>query len=116
MATLDVAAGKAAGQMVECHRSEEFLVFFNHIAKGTEPGTEVHVILDDVSSYKSAMINEWLKGRPNWTFHFIPAPASWTNAVEGFLSKLARQRLKHAIFNSLDERFAAIEGYVRGGR
>ena len=34
------------------------------------------------------------------------------NAVEGFFSKLARQRLKNAIFNSLDECIAAIEGYV----
>ena len=35
------------------------------------------------------------------------------NAVEGFFSKLSRQRLKHAIiFNSLDECIAAIEGYI----
>ena len=34
------------------------------------------------------------------------------NAVEGFFSKLSRQRLKHAIFNSLDECIAAIVGYI----
>ncbi len=33
------------------------------------------------------------------------------NAVEGFFSKLLRQKLKHAIFNSLDECIAAVEGY-----
>ncbi len=32
--------------------------------------------------------------------------------VEGFVSKLSGQRLKHAIFNSLDECIAAIKGYI----
>ncbi len=34
------------------------------------------------------------------------------NAVEGFLSKLSRQRLKDAVFDSLDECIAAIEGCI----
>ncbi|MCY4138150.1 MAG: IS630 family transposase, partial [Rhodobacteraceae bacterium] len=41
-----------------------------------------------------------------------PTSASWMTAVEGFFSKLSRQRLKHAIFNSLDECIAAIEGCI----
>ena len=38
--------------------------------------------------------------------------ATLANAVEGFFSKLARQRLKHAVFNSLDECVAAVEGCI----
>ncbi len=34
------------------------------------------------------------------------------NAIEGFFSKLARRRLKNAIFNSLDECIAAVEAYI----
>ena len=34
------------------------------------------------------------------------------NAVEGFFSKLTRQRLKDAVFDSLDECIAAVEGYI----
>ena len=81
-------------------------------AEGIAPETQVHVILDNVSSHKSAEVHEWLKGRPDWTFHFTPTSASWMNAVEGFFSKLARQRLKNAVFDSLDECIAAIEGYI----
>jgi transposase len=112
MAALDVATGKVTGQMVERHRSEEFLAFLDLVSEGIKPGTQVHVILDNVSSHKSAEVNEWLKDNANWTFHFTPTSASWMNAVEGFFSKLSRQRLKHAIFNSLDECIAAIEGYI----
>ena len=112
MAALDVATGKVAGRMVDRHRSQEFLAFLDHVAEGIDPGAAVHVILDNVSSHKSAEVHEWLKGRENWTFHFTPTSASWMNAVEGFFSRLSRQRLKHAIFNSLEECIAAIEGYI----
>ena len=43
--------------------------------------------------------------------HFTPTAASWMNAIEDFLSKFARQKLKHAIFNSLDECIAAIKEF-----
>ncbi|MCY4314840.1 MAG: transposase, partial [Roseovarius sp.] len=70
--------------------------------------TPVHVILDNVSSHRSAEVHEWLKDHPDWTFHFTPTSASWMNAVEGFFSRLVRQRLKNAVFDSLDARVAAI--------
>ncbi len=34
------------------------------------------------------------------------------NAVEGFFSKLTRQRLKDAVFDPLDDCVAAMEGYT----
>ena len=99
---------------------EEFLAFLDHVAErgaeGIDPGTPVHVILDNVSSHRSAEVREWLKGHPDWTFHFTPTSASHMsavmNAVEGFFSKLARQRLKNAVFNSLDACVAAIGGCI----
>ncbi len=48
--------------------------------------------------------------RPDVPFH--AGPASWMNAVEGFFSRLSRQRPKDAILDSLDECIAAIEGYI----
>ncbi|MCY4459752.1 MAG: IS630 family transposase [Albidovulum sp.] len=112
MAALDVAAGKVTGQMVARHRSAEFLAFLDLVSEGIKPGTQVHVVLDNVSSHKSTEVNEWPKDNANRTFHFTPTSASRMNAVEGFFSKLSRQRLKHAIFNSLDECIAAIKGYI----
>ena len=70
------------------------------------------VILDNVSSHKSDEIDRWLRDRPDWTFHFTPTSASWMNAVEGFFSRLTRQRLKNAVFDSLDECTATIESYI----
>ena len=100
------------GRTVERHRSAEFLAFLDHVAEGIDPGTPVHVILDNVSSHRSAEVHEWLKDHPDWTFHFTPTSASWMNAVEGFFSRPARQRLKNAVFDSLDACIAAIGGYI----
>ncbi|MDE0534431.1 MAG: IS630 family transposase, partial [Albidovulum sp.] len=82
LAALDVAAGKAAGQMVERHRSEKFL---EPVTEGIELGTPVHFILDNVSSHKSAEVSQWLKERRDWSFHFTPVSASWINTVEGYI-------------------------------
>jgi len=46
------------------------------------------------------------------TVHVTPTAASWMNAVEGFVSTRARQRLKNALFTSLEECIAAVEGSV----
>ena len=112
MAALDVATGRVVGQMTSRHRSEEFIAFLDHVAKCIEPDTKVHVILDNVSSHEWAQVHEWLKNHPDWSFHFTPTSASWTNTVEGFFSKLSRRRLKNAIFNSLDECIDAIETFI----
>ena len=105
--------GRAAPPRIN---DEEFPTFPDHVAErgaeGIDPGTPVHVILDNVSSHRSAEVHEWLRGHPDWTFHFTPTSASWMNAVEGFFSKLARQRLKNAVFDSLDACVAAIEGCI----
>ena len=112
LVALDIATGKDTGKMVDRHRSKEFLSFLDQVAEGIKPGTPVHVVLDNVSSHKSKEVYQWLKDKDNWTFHFTPTSASWMNAVEGFFSKLARQRLKNAIFNSLDECIEAIEYFI----
>ena len=98
--------------MVDRHRFEEFLSSLDQVAEGIKPGNPVHVVLDNVSSHKSAEVHKWLKDHPEWSFHFTPTSASWINAIEGFFSKLARQRLKNAIFHSVDECKEAIVIYI----
>ncbi len=73
----------------------------------------LHVVVDHQSAHKPAAVHAWLKDHPRWTFHFIPTPASRTSAVEGFFSKLARSRLRNAIFNLLDACIAVIKGYIK---
>ncbi len=72
LAALDVATGKVVGQMTERHRSEDFCAFLDHVAVGIDPEAEVHVILDNLSAHKSALVHAWLADHPDWHFHFTP--------------------------------------------
>ena len=107
-----VAGGKVSGQTLDPNRSQEFLAILDLVCEGIEPGDPVHVISDNVSSHESVEVSDWPRDHLDWTFLFTPASATWMNAVEGYFSRLLRQRLKHAIFNSLDECIAAIAGYI----
>ncbi len=112
LAALDVATGKVVGRTMERRRPAEFTAFPGHVAEGTGPGAPMHVIPGNVSSTGSAEVHGWLRGRPDRAFHFTPTPASWTDAVEGFLSRLTGQRLKDAVLDPLDDCVAAMEGYT----
>ncbi len=112
LAALDVATGHVTGRLTERHRSEDFVAFLDHVAEGLDADVDVHVILDNVSSHKSATVLEWLADHPRWHCHFTPTSASWANAVKSFVSKLARQWLKHAIVNSLADYVAVVEGFI----
>ncbi len=64
LAALDVATGHVTGRMTERHRSEDFVAFLDPVAEGLDADRDVHVILDNVSSHKSATILKWLAGHP----------------------------------------------------
>ena len=40
------------------------------------PEGQLHVVLDNVSSYKTPAIREWLEAHPRVNFHFTPTSAS----------------------------------------
>jgi len=86
--------------------------FLDHVAAGLDPAVDVHVILDNLSAHKSARVHAGLKAHPNGTVPCTPAAAAWMNAMEGFVSPRARQRLKTAVFNSLDECIVAVDGSI----
>ena len=92
MAALDVATGKVTGQMVERHRSEEFLAFLDLVSEGIKPGTPVHVILDKVSSQKSAEVNQWLKDHAGLVVPFHPDLCLLDERRRGLLLPGSRSR------------------------
>jgi transposase len=110
-AALNILDGTVIGQHYQKHRQDEFISFLDHTA-AQFPDREVHAILDNYSTHKTANVHQWLADHPNWTFHFIPTSSSWLNAVEGFFAKLTRRRLKHAIFQSVQECELAILRFI----
>jgi transposase len=111
-AALNVLDGTVTGRNMARHRHQEFIRFLNALDREIPAGKTVHVILDNVSSHKTAEVRRWLARHPRWTFHFTPTSSSWLNAIEGFFAKLTKRRLKHGVFHSVVDLQAAINRFI----
>lgn len=111
-AALNVLTGEVFGRNMQRHRHQEFIRFLNALERDIPAGKVTHVILDNYAAHKHERVRAWLVRHPRWTFHFTPTSSSWLNAVEGFLAKLTRRRLKHGVFHSVVDLRAAINRFM----
>src|ERR1041384_7821548 len=95
------------------HRHQEFIRFLNAVERTVPAGKLVHAIVDNYATHTHSKVKAWLARHPRWTFHFTPKSGSWLNAVEGFFSKLTRQRIRRGVFRSIVDLQAAINRYLR---
>ena len=85
-AAFDIASGKVLGRITQRHTAKNFLEFLQQIEKATPSGLDLHLILDNSSTHKTAAMREFLSERPRFHLHFTPTIASWLNAVENWFS------------------------------
>ena len=111
-AALNVLEGTVIARCMQRHRHQEFIRFLNTIEAEVPAGKVVHVILDNYATHKHPRVLAWLARHPRFVFHFTPTSASWLNAVEGFFSKLTRQRLKRGVFRSIVDLQATIRRFI----
>lgn len=102
-AALEVATGKLIGKCYARHRSVEFRRFLDLIDKAIPQDLEVHLILDNYGTHKTAMIHRWLLKRPRFHLHFTPTSSSWLNLVERIFAELTQKKIRRGIHRSVRE-------------
>lgn len=102
-AAFNIADGQVLTRITKRHRAQEFLQFLRTIDRQTDKQLDLHLILDNSSSHKTAAITEWLAKHPRFKLHFTPTSASWLNAVESWFSQLERRALERGIFTSVKD-------------
>lgn len=112
-AALDVATGQVIGKCSRQHRSVEFKRFLDKIEREVPPDLEVHMVLDNYGTHKTALIHNWLLRRPRFHLHFTPTSASWLNLVESWFSKLTGKRIRRGSFRSTAQLEDAIHDYLQ---
>ncbi|MGI9074360.1 MAG: transposase [Bryobacteraceae bacterium] len=55
-----------------------------------KPEQDVHVILDNLSAYKTHKVSNFLQEHPSVKLHFTPTYSSWLNQVEIWFSRTDR--------------------------
>jgi transposase len=111
-AALDVKTGKVIGELHRRHRSTEFRKFLDTIDKSVPPEFDVHLILDNYGTHKTALIRRWLAKRPRFRVHFTPTSASWINLIERWFAALTEKQIRRGVHRSVAQLEAAIKQYL----
>src|SRR5216683_2342824 len=111
-AALELKTSHVIGQLRRRHRSVEFRRFLDVIEGQVPAGLEVHLILDNYGTHKTAIIRRWLAKRPRFHVHFTPTYGSWLNLVERWFAELTNKRIRRGVFRSVKELETAIRQYL----
>ena len=110
-AALNVGTGNVLASFHRRHRHQEVLVFLRRIAQ-RYPTEELHLILDNTSTYTTPAVERWFHRRPRFHRHFTPTGASWLNQIEAWFSILSRRAIRRGSFGSVAQLRAAIERFL----
>ena len=94
------------------HRAIEFRKFLDRIDATVSKSREVHLVLDNYATHKTALVRRWFAKRPRYHLHFTPTSASWLNLVERWFVELTRKQIKRGAHRSTHALREAIRQYI----
>jgi transposase len=112
-AALNVLEGTVIGHCQPRHRHQEFLLFLNKIEASTDPGLDIHLILDNYGTHKHPLVKHWFKDHPRYHVHFTPTSSSWLNQVERWFAEITRKQIRRGTFRSVRDLVKTIHDYIR---
>jgi transposase len=111
-AALDVKTGRVLGKTHARHRAAEFKKFLDVIDREVPQDLDVHLIVDNYATHKTAAIRNWFAKRPRFHVHFTPTYGSWISLIERFFAALTNQQLRRGSHRSVRELIEAIHEYL----
>jgi Integrase core domain. len=111
-AALDVKSGLVIGECQPRHRAKEFIRFLRRIDRIVKKHLDLHLILDNYGTHKTAEVKAWLAKHPRFHLHFTPTSASWLNLVERFFAEITTKRIRRGAFGSVAALKEAIHDYL----
>ena len=100
-AALELKTSRVIGRLHRRHRSKEFRQFLDVIDAQVPAELDVHIIVDNYGTHKTALIRKWFAKRPRFHVHFTPTYGSWINLVERFFATLTEQQLRRGTHRSV---------------
>ncbi len=111
-AALHIASGFVIGKCYKRHRATEFLDFLKQIDRAVPDGLDVHIVMDNYATHKTAKVRAWLARRPHYHVHFTPTSASWINQIERWFAELTRKQLQRGVHRSTAQLEADIRTFI----
>jgi transposase len=111
-AALDIATGRVIGKCYPRHRAAEFRKFLDEIEASVPRDLDVHLMMDNYATHKTALIRNWLARRPRWHVHLTPTSSSWLNQAERFFALLTERQIRRGIHRSVGALQTAITLFI----
>jgi len=111
-AAMNLVEGEVVTALKRRHRAVEFRQFLDQIDARVPPELDVHIVLDNYGTHKTALIRAWFAKRPRYHLHFTPTYGSWLNLVERWFAELTTRQLRRGIHRSVREVEAAIQAFI----
>jgi transposase len=112
-AALDTKTGKVHGKTTARHTSQDFVNFLGDVVFGRPPREEIHIILDNLSTHKTKLVQDFLSDHPNVHLHFTPTYSSWLNQVELWFARIEREVISRGVFSSVSDLARKLRRYIR---
>jgi transposase len=111
-AALNLKTAKVVTEFHRRHRSVEFRQFLDAIDAAVPTHLDVHLVMDNYGTHKTAVIRNWLAKRPRFHVHFTPTYGSWLNLVERWFAELTNKQLRRGAHRSVAQLEAAIREFI----
>jgi transposase len=112
-AALNTRSGEVLGKTAARHTSAEFVAFLSQLVAHQPRKREIHVILDNLSTHKTQLVEEFLAAHPRVHLHFTPTYSSWLNQVELWFGKIERDVIARGVFTSVSDLKRKLMRYIR---
>jgi transposase len=106
-----VGNGQVYGECKPTRNGADFLAFLRKAVK-PHVGTDVHVVLANLSTHTTPEVAAWLRDNPHVHFHFTPVGSSWINQIETWFGIITKQAIRRGTFVSVNHLIQRIRTYV----
>jgi transposase len=110
-AALNVGTGEVYGECKPTRNGADFLTFLKKTV-APHAGTDIHVVLDNLSTHTTPDVETWLQANPHVHFHFTPVGSSWINQIETWFGIITRQSIRRGTFTSVTVLVKQIRDYI----
>jgi transposase len=111
-AALNAKTSEVITQFHRRHRSAQFREFLDLIDAEVPPRLDVHIIMDNYSTHKTALIRNWFAKRPRFHVHFTPTYGSWLSLVERWFAELTMKQIRRGAYGGVAQLKAGIQEFI----
>jgi transposase len=109
-AALNVGTGEVFGECKPTRDGADFLAFLRKAVRGRSD-TDIHVVLDTLSTHTTPDVGAWLERNPHVHLHFTPS-SSWINHIETWPGIITRKSIRRGSYTSVTVLMRQTRDYI----